>query len=323
MRVVLCYPVESHHIEQIQHAARDMEVIDAGQEKVAAALMEADIFCGHAKVPVDWQAVVDQGRLRWIQSSAAGMDHCLVPPVIESDIIVSSASGLFADQVAEQTMALLLGLLRSMPTFYAAQQDHEFQRRPTGDLHGKRIGIVGFGGNGRRIAEVLAPYGCQIVATDLFPRNKPAHVAELWPADQLDRLLGSIDIAILCIPLNKQTHRLIDADRLGKMPAGSILVNVARGQVVVEQDLIASLRSSHLGGAGLDVTETEPLPTDSPLWDLPNVTITPHVGAQSARRVSDTTDFVCRNLRRFRRGEPPLNLVDKRLGFPVPAEDLN
>lgn len=320
VRIVLCYPVEPHHLEQIQQAAADMEVIDAGQERVATELIGADIFCGHAKVPVDWQAVVDQGRLRWIQSSAAGMDHCLVPPVIESDIVVSSASGLFANQVAEQTMALLLGLIRSMPTFYAAQQRHEFIRRPTGDLCGKRVGIVGFGGNGRRIAEVLSPFRCQIVATDMFPRDKPTYVDELWPSHQLDRLLGSVDIAILCIPLNELTRGLIDANRLGKMPVGSILVNVARGQVVAEHDLVEKLRSGHLGAAALDVTETEPLSADSPLWDMPNVTITPHVGAQSAQRVSDTTDFFCKNLQRFRRGEPLLNQVDKRLGFPVPRQ---
>ena len=321
VRIVLCFPVEPHHVEQIQQAAPDAEVINAGQKGVATELLQADIFCGHAKVPVDWEAVVSEGRLRWIQSSAAGMDHCLVPPVIESDIVVSSASGLFANQVAEQTMALLFGFIRSMPIFYAAQQKHEFVRRPTGELRGKRIGIVGFGGNGRRIAEVLAPYRCQIVATDMFPHDKPDYVDKLWPADQLDRLLRCVDIAILCIPLNDQTRSLIDAKCLGQMSAGSLLVNMARGQVVNEEDLIESLQSGHLGGAALDVTQTEPLPTDSPLWDMQNVIITPHVGAQSARRVGDTVDFFCQNFGRFQRGYAPLNLVDKRLGFPVPGSE--
>src|SRR5262245_3210707 len=108
MRIVLCYPVESRHVAQIQAAAPDAEVVDAGQERVARELLEADLFCGHAKVSVDWDAVVAGGRLQWIQSSAAGLDHCLTPSVVASDILVTSASGVLADQVAEQSLALAL-----------------------------------------------------------------------------------------------------------------------------------------------------------------------------------------------------------------------
>lgn len=316
MRIVLSYPIERRHYEQFVATAPGHEIIDAGQERIASELLSADIFMGHAKVPVPWDEVVAQGRLQWIQSSAAGLDHCLVPSVIASDIPVTSASGLFADQVAEQTFALLLGLLRGLPTFFRAQQKREFIRRPTRDLHGARVGIVGFGGNGRRIAEVLAPYNCHIVATDAFPRECPAHVDAIWPADRLPDLLSSVDIVILCVPLNAHTHGMIGAKEFGQMKPGSILINVARGPVVVETELIAALQSQHLWGAGVDVTEVEPLSTDSPLWDLPNVIITPHVGAQSARRADDTTDLLCENLRRFLAHEPLLNLVDKRLGFP-------
>src|ERR1051325_11079207 len=141
MRIVLCYPIERRHYDQICAAASGHEVIDAGQERIASELLEADIFCGHAKVPVPWPEVVRRGRLKWIQSSAAGLDHCLTPETIAADIIVTSASGLFADAVAEQTLALLLGLLRSLPTFFQQQQRKEFVRRPTRDLHGKTIGI--------------------------------------------------------------------------------------------------------------------------------------------------------------------------------------
>src|SRR6188474_3512058 len=121
MRIVLCYPMEQRHLKQICEAAPGHEVIDAGQERIATELLEADIFCGHAKVPVPWPEVVRRGRLKWIQSSAAGLDHCLTPETIASDIVVTSASGLFAEPVAEQTLALTLGLLRSLPTFFRAQ----------------------------------------------------------------------------------------------------------------------------------------------------------------------------------------------------------
>ena len=185
-RIVLCYPVEAKHIAQIAAVAPDAEIVDAGQERVAVELLEADIFCGHAKVPVPWDEVVSKKRLKWIQSSAAGMDHCLVPSVIGSDITVTSASGVLADQVADHTMALLTSLLRSLPTFWEAQKKREFIRRPTRDLHRARIGIVGLGGNGRRLAEVLSVFRTTILATDWFPENKPPTVAELLPADALD-----------------------------------------------------------------------------------------------------------------------------------------
>src|SRR5262245_27726478 len=318
MRIVLCYPIEPRHLEQIRAATPGHEVVDAGQARIATELLEADIFCGHAKVPVPWPDVVQRGRLKWIQSSAAGLDHCLVPETIASDIIVTSASGLFAEAVAEQTLALLLGLLRGLPTFFRAQQKHEFIRRPTRDLHHTTVGIVGLGGNGVRIAEVLRPFCTRIIATDVFSGEKPGCVDQLWPAHQLDRLLIQSDIVILCVPLNTQTHGMIAAPQLDRMRPASILINVARGPVVVEHDLVAALESGHLGGAGLDVTEVEPLPTDSRLWDLPSVIITPHVGAQSTRRADNTTNLVCENLRRYFAGQPLINLVDKRLGYPTP-----
>ncbi len=316
MRIVLCYPVESRHCEQLAEAAPQAEIVNAGQERVAEEIVKADIFIGHAKVPTPWAQVVENGRLRWIQSSAAGLDHCLTPEVIDSEIVVTSASGLFANQVAEQTMCLTLGLIRSAPRFFRAQLASEFIRRPTRDLHGCTVGIVGFGGNGRRIAEVIAPFQVKILATDVFPVDKPEHVEALWPAERLPDLLAESDVVILCIPLNRQTEQIIDATAFDTMKNSALLINVARGQVVSESDLVHALRAGQIAGAGLDVTEVEPLPASSPLWSMPNVVITPHVGAQSAQRVNSTTDFACENLRRFQNGEKLLNLVDKQLGFP-------
>ncbi len=317
MRIVLCYPIESRHVEQIAQVAPDAEIVHAGQDHIADAIHAADIFCGHAKVPVDWDRVVRGGRLRWIQSSAAGLDHCLVPAVIDSNIVVSSASGLLADQVAEQTLALVTGLCRGLPIFFAAQRRREFVRRPTRDVHHATIGIVGLGGNGRRLVEVFRPLKVRILATDYFPFDKPDGVESLWPPERLVDLLAASDIVILTAPLNPTTRGMIDRQKLAAMKQDALLINVARGPLVVERELIAALRSGHLGGAGLDVTEQEPLPADSELWDMPNVIITPHVGGQCARRIEDVTDFFCDNLRRYLAGEHPVNLVDKHLGFPV------
>jgi D-3-phosphoglycerate dehydrogenase len=318
-RIVLCYPVESQHIAQITAAAMpDAEIIDAGQERIGEEIFRADIFCGHAKVPIDWDGVMRQGRLQWIQSSAAGMDHCLVPSVIASEVAVTSASGVLSDQVAEHAIALITGWGRGLPTFFLAKQRKEFVRRPTRDLTRSTVGIVGLGGVGRRLAHLLAAFDVRILATDLFPVDKPAHVETLWPADRLDDLLAAVDILVLCLPLNDSTRGILDARRLAKMKPDTLLVNVARGPLVVTADLIAALQSKHLAGAVMDVTDPEPLPPENALWDLPNVIITPHVGGQSSWRIDNMTRLFCRNLRRWQAKLPLINyLSDKRLGFPI------
>ncbi|MGC4005606.1 MAG: NAD(P)-dependent oxidoreductase [Pirellulales bacterium] len=317
MRIVLCYPVESRHIAQIAAAAPDAEIVNAGQEHVARELFDADIFCGHAKVPVDWEGVMKKGRLRWIQSSAAGMDHCLVPAVIASDIPVTSASGVLSDQVAEHTLGLLIAITRSFGTFFRQQQRKEYVRRPTRDLTGATVGIFGFGGVGRRTAEVLAPFRTTTLAVDLYPVDKPDSVAELHGADKFDDVLAQVDFAILCLPLNSQTKWMITKEKLQKMKPGSVLLNMARGKLVVEDDLVAALEYGPLFAAAADVAAEEPLPADSKLWDLPNMLITPHVAGQSAKRIDNMTNFFCKNLAAYFAGRPLKNLVDRELGFPI------
>lgn len=324
MRVVLCYPVEPRHLGQIRSQLNaDVEVVDAGQAHIAEAIMTADVFCGHAKVPVDWPSVVAQGRLKWIQSSAAGLDHCLVPEVIGSDIVVSSASGVFAPQVAEHAVALIMSWLRGLPSFFRAQQCRDYTRLPTSDLRGKTVGIVGLGGNGRRLAEVLAPFEVTIVATDTFPDHPPACVQSLWPDTELPRLLQVSEIVVLCLPLTPTTRHLLSDREFKQCRPGALLINVARGAIVDERALVAALQAGRLAGAGLDVAETEPLPATSPLWDMPQVIITPHVGAQGGDRIDRTTDLFCENLQRYLYGQPLINLVDKQLGYPRPENRMD
>ncbi|HWB00435.1 MAG TPA: D-2-hydroxyacid dehydrogenase [Pirellulales bacterium] len=321
MRIVLCYPVESKHLAQIARVAPGAEIVDAGQDAIPEAILEADIYCGHAKGrPIDWDAVVRRGRLQWIQSSAAGMDHCLAPSVVASDITVTSASGVLANQVADHTIALMGALARSLPVFFRAQQKREFIRRPTRDLHHNTVGIVGFGGNGRRLAEVFQAFKMRIVATDYFPIAKPEYVDVLAPPQALGELLPEIDYVVLAAPLTEQTRGMIDGAFLQRMKRGAFLVNMARGKLVDERALVAALESGQIAGAAVDVTAEEPLPAESPLWSQPNVIITPHVGGQSARRIDDMTDFFCENLRRYLAGQPLRNYIaDKRLGFPRPT----
>lgn len=320
MRIVLCFPVEPRHVAQIQAVAPDATIVDAGQERVAEELPEADIFCGHPKVPVPWERVVSRGRLRWIQSSAAGLDHCLVPSVVGSDITVTSASGVLADQVAEHAIGLAIACTRRLPLFLAQQAAREFVRRPTRDLTDATVGIVGLGGVGRRLAEMLVPFRVRILATDWFPVRKPAHVDFLGGPESLPKLLAEADVLFLSAPLTDQTRGMIDGKALAAMKRGAILVNMARGPLVDEHALAAALSSGQLDSAALDVTPQEPPAADSPLWTAPRLIITPHVAGQSARRIDAMTDFFCDNLERYLRGGTLRNRVDKRLGFPEPED---
>ncbi len=319
MRIVLCYPAESRHIEQIQAVYPDATVVSAGQECIAEELPNADIFCGHAKVPVPWEDTVKAQRLRWIQSSAAGLDHCLVSCVVNSDIVVSSASGVLADQVAEHALALATGCSRKIPLFLRQQHEREFTRRPTRDLTGSTVLIVGFGGNGQRLAEVLHPLKTKTLATDYFP-NRPAPLLNyLGRPDELHDLLPQADFVFLTAPLTDQTRNMFDAPTLSTMKPGAVLINVARGGLVVEQAVVDALESGHLDSAGFDVTPEEPPAANSPLWKAPGLIITPHVGGQSAKRIDRMTDLFCENIIRYRSGRPLINSVDKKLGFPAPG----
>lgn len=327
--IVTCFPLAKRQIEQIEESVSgQFNLLVSDQDKISKDLFAADIFCGHAKVPVDWPAVVQQGRLKWIQSSAAGLDHCLVPEVIESDILVSGCSGLFAPQVAEQTLALLMGLVRRMPVFFRAQSIKEFVRRPTDNLEGKRVLILGFGGNGQRIANVLRPMVGSIVATDCFQNSdhhllKNGTIDSLLPAIDFESCLPEADVVIVTLPLSAANEQLLGEKQFRAIKPGAYLINVGRGSVVETGSLVASLRSGHLGGAGIDVVDPEPLPEDSPLWTMDNVIISPHVGAQSPRRVPATVDLLCKNIQRFIENETLLNLVNKPLGFPLPEHRID
>ena len=322
MRIVLCYPVQQRHKQQIQAVVPEAELVDAGQEQVAVELPTADLFCGHPKVPVPWAEVVARGRLRWIQSSAAGLDHCLVPEVIGSQITVTSASGVLADQVAEHGLGLAIACTRRLPLFLQQQAQREFVRRPTRDLTDATVGIVGLGGVGRRLVEVLRPFRVRIVATDFFPIRKPAGVDFLGGPADLPEVLRQADVLFLCVPLTPLTRGMIDAKALAMLPPGAILVNMARGPLVDENALADALESGHLDSAALDVTPQEPPAPTSRLWTAPRLIITPHVAGQSARRIDAMTDFFCDNLRRYVAGEPLRNLVDKTRGFPEPGGDF-
>ncbi len=326
--IVTCFPIEHTQVKQIRSAAGDdYHVVASSQEDIHERIYDADIFCGHVKTerPMDWRSVVDAGRLKWIQSSAAGLDHCLTPEVIDSPIVVSGCSALFANQVAETSMALLMGLIRRLPIFFQAKRDREYVRRPTDDLYGKSVGIIGFGGNGYRIARTLRPMVENIIATDLFP-DAEQHavddgiVKKILPANQLEDVMQSCDVTIVTLPLSEDNEKRIGDVQFRLCKPGAYFINVGRGSVVDQNALIDHLKTGAIAGAGLDVADPEPIAHNSPLWEMNNVIITPHIGAQSAWRVPKTVDFFCENFRRYQSGENLMNEVDKKLGFPRPQQ---
>ncbi len=322
-KIVLCFPVTDQQVETLRQVCDGYEVVVSSQTSVAEDILDATIFCGHAKCVLDWERIVAVGKLQWIQSTAAGLDHCLHPAVIASDIVVSGASGLFARQVAEQTMALLFGLLRGLPAFFRAQDARVYERLPTDELQGKTVGILGLGGNGRQIATCLRPFDCRILATDFFADRRGLDGVTVYPPEEQSAVLVQSEVLIVTLPLLPETHRVLGTRELGLLPPNAYLVNVGRGQLLDESAMIHSLQKGHLRGAGLDVAFDEPLSPGSPLWSMPNVIITPHVGAQSAFRVPDTVRLFCDNFARWKRGEFLLNWVDKKLGFPRPEHRVS
>lgn len=319
LTLVSCFPVDQDARQRIgDRLGRQIRWIESDQERIGEDILEADIFLGHAKTPVDWSAVVAAGRLKWIQSTAAGLDHCLVPEVVDSNIRVSGCSGLFADQVAEQAMALLFGLARDIPRAVAQQQSQTYQRYPTREVSGRRVGILGFGGNGQRIADAVGWFTSQIMATDLFHDDvRHPHVTVVSP-EQTIAVAEQSDLLIVTLPLLPATRGLVADDVFQAMPNEAIFINVGRGAVVETNSLVRAVTQGQIGGAGIDVVDPEPLPIDHPLWTTANVLITPHVGAQSRHRISRTVDLFLSNWDRFMSGQTLVNEVDKQIGLPRP-----
>ena len=216
-RIVLCYPVEANTSNKSPPPCRRPRSSTPARSGSPKSFSRPTSSADTPKCRSIGTASSRRGRLRWIQSSAAGMDHCLVPSVIESDIAVTSASGVLADQVAEHTIALVTAWCRSLPTFFRAQQKKEFIRRPTRDLTRSTVGIVGLGGVGRRLAQLLAPFEVRILATDMFPVDKPACVEAPLAGRSAGRPAGGGRFLVLCLPLNDSTRGIIDAAKLARM----------------------------------------------------------------------------------------------------------
>ncbi len=314
MKIVLCPPVSEALCEQVRRTAPGAEVAMAAMDEAHAVVGDADVIFGMYNEEIIRAA----RRVKWIQTTSAGMDMLLdIPGVREGRFRLSNASGLHALQVAEHAWALTSALFRGLQQSIRNQLSHEWKGVPIRDLYGATAGIVGFGGIGRRYAWLARGFEMRILALDVQQSERPDYVEALWGTDRLEDVLAASDVVFIACPYTPQTERLIDERAFRLMKNSAFLINTARGPIVDEAALADALESGEIAGAGLDVFETEPLPETSPLWELENVIITTHSAGASNFRPQRTVDFFCENLRRFVAGVPLLNETDRNVGYPT------
>jgi phosphoglycerate dehydrogenase-like enzyme len=231
-------------------------------------------------------------------------------------VILASEKGEVGIHLAEHAFALLLGLTRGIHTA-VRQPDYTLRepiRHEQWELHGRPLGIVGFGGTGRAVAERALGFGMRVLAVDIEDVPGMPGVT-LWKADRLHDLLAESDVVVICLPLTKATRHLFTRDLFRRMRRHAILINVTRGHIVFGDDLLAALDEGLIGGAGLDVTDPEPLPAGHRLWTHPRAIVTPHTAGGSPRRAGRVIATFIENLERMRDGRPLLALIDKQKGY--------
>ena len=288
-----------------------MDAKDAARQR--AEIPDADVLFG--RVPPD--VFVLNRRLRYYHCIGAGVDSILSPELVQSDVILASEKGEVGIHLAEHAFALMLGLTRGLHTAIREPdyRNREPIRREQRELYDLTLGIVGFGGTGREVARRGVGFRMRILAVDIESVPPEPGVEAIWRPDRLPDLLAQSDVVVIALPLTKATHHLFTRDLFRLMKRSAILINVTRGEIVYGDDLLAALDEGLLWGAGLDVTDPEPLPLGHRLWTHPRVIVTPHTAGGSPRRAGRAIAALCENLRRLRAGRPLGWLIDKQKGY--------
>ncbi len=268
----------------------------------------------------DWLDPADMAancpRLRWVQASSSGIGQFIGQSGLGStDITFTTAAGVHAVPLAEFALAGVLYFIKELPELARRQAARSWERYTARQLAGKRVTVVGLGQIGRKTCEVFTALGAQVTGVARAADATGVAAAQVIAVDELDAVLPGSDVIVLCTPLTPQTRGLLSGRRLRLLPPGAIVVNVARGPVIDEPAMIAALADGHLGGAFLDVTAVEPLPASSPLWDMPNVVISPHSASTVDAENALITDVFCDNLRRWLDGAPLRNVYSRDKGY--------
>jgi len=307
--------VGEEDVARIREAGGGADVVVCNVDQAMAEAHNATIIFG----PAPPKLFIQAPQLRWVQAIASGVDGYLYPEFLASDVVLTSEKGLVGEHLSDHAFGLLLMLTRQLATSHRLGPDswnHRVEmRRQELELSGSTMGIFGFGGTGRAMARRAVAFGMSCVALDRDPVAASPEVEAVWPQDRFDDLLSHSDVLAVCCPLTPETRALFDGSVFERMKRSAYLVNVTRGEVMVEDDLVSALERGEIAGAALDVAPREPLPADSGLWSLPNVVMTPHTAGASQFRAGRNLNRFIGNLKRFRAGETLEGVIDKEAGY--------
>lgn len=303
-------------VEKIRSAGKNIELIMLqGRSELKEQAAGAEVILG----VVDRETILNAKNLKWVQTWAAGVES-LPRELMEHSCVLTNMQRVFAPVIAESAIGLMLSLARglaqnSIPNFRERKWSRE-KTVPLVDLYHKTLGLVGLGGIGTETAR-RAHYGFEmkILAVDPKPLPKPEFVAELHEPGWLMEMAPQVDILMSAAPLTKETRKMFNETVFQKMKKSAYFINVSRGGLVDQDALVRALKEGWIAGAGLDVTTPEPLPPHSPLWDCPNLVITPHNSGDAPIRQKRLAALVAENVRRYSQGLPLLNVVDKVRGY--------
>lgn len=285
-------------------------------DRLAEALSGAEVLLvwdwTSTAVPAAWPAA---DALRWVHTASAGVDRLLFPGLVDSEVLLTNSRGVFEAPMAEYVLGLLLAYAKDLPGTLDAQRERRWEHRETEAIGGKEVLVLGTGPVGRAIGRLLGAVGMRVRGVGRRDGGPDPDLGEICAMARLHELLGEADYVVLAAPLTGQTRGVIDADALARMRPTARLVNVGRGALVVEDDLIDALAAGRIAGAALDVFAAEPLPPDSPLWTMPGVVVSPHMSGDVLGWGEQLAALFADNLDRYAGGRPLRNVVDKRLGY--------
>ena len=290
-----------------------------GYEGMDREILDAEIVIAWSVRP---EQIKSARNLRWIHSPAAAVHQLIFPELVDSDIMLTNAREVHGPVVAEHVIALIFALAKKIPQSVRFQQTHTWAQQQIWDelphpteIAGATLGLVGLGSIGREVVKRATALGMRVIAVREHPEKGGDGAQQVFAPTQLGELLQQSDYVVLAAPVTTATRALIDAYRLAQMKPGAFLINVGRGPLVDEASLADALRKKQIAGAALDVFSKEPLPADSPLWDLPNLLITPHTAALTEKLWERHYALVTENLRRYLNHHPLLGIVDKQKGY--------
>jgi D-2-hydroxyacid dehydrogenase (NADP+) len=303
------------HVTNIFDLMMDELKGDASARKKQDALLAgAEIIYGFG-LPAE--VIKRSPKLKWIQTTSAGVDRYLTEDLRNSRVILTNVRGMHAVTIGEFVLGEMLMFAKGSQHCFQQKQMKQWKPfMPTG-LHTKTVGIVGFGGIGREIARLSKAFGMKVLATHRSARrtDRARYVDAVYPLEKLTELLGKSDFVVLALPLTHETTAMIGERQLRSMKPTAFLINISRGKVIDEAAMIRSLEENWIAGAGLDVFDIEPLPANSRLWDIPNVIFSPHIAGGMDRYTEQATAIFCENLRRYIAGKRLLKVVDKKKGY--------